>query len=97
MLSLQGSEYFQQDGKGDEIHPASTALFHALKKDLSNCSEDFEGPRERDLKNYDTGAFNIKAILESKPADSERFEDPLSSCCCEVEDDESNVSISQML
>lgn len=73
------------------------ALFSALKKDHSNCSEDFEGPRERELKNYDTGAFNIKAILDSKPVDSERFDDPLSSCCCEVEDDESNISISQLL
>jgi hypothetical protein len=70
-------------------------LFSAAKKDLSNCSDDYEGPKDRDMKNYDTGAFNIKAIIDSKPADSEsishnspdRYE-PLSSCCCDVEDEE---------
>jgi hypothetical protein len=46
-------------------------LFCAAKKDQSNCSDDYEGPKDRDMKNYDTGAFNIKAIIDSKPADSE--------------------------
>ena len=99
MLSLQGSDYFQQDGKGEEIHPGSISLFSAVKKDASNDSDDLEGPRERDLKNYDTGAFNIKAILDSKPSDGprDRFDDPLSSCCCEVEDEEENIPLTQLL
>jgi hypothetical protein len=52
------------------------------------------------LKNNDTGAFNIKAILDSKPVDSEQSQDmiePLSSSCCDVEDEEQNVSLAQLL